>query len=390
VSNGYADFVLLDQQKKVIEKPFQLDDNQKGHFKLKELLLAFYTNYQLKEIHCAVESTGGYENNWYNCLKALTKDIPLKVARLNPWGVKANREASLSRNVTDELSSKYIAEYMISHQDKVSYEYHSIANYDSLRNQYKFIQLPGKQSSQLSNQLEKLIYKVFPEVLVYARSGLPTWALQLLEEYPTTEKLSNATVKELTKIKYITPVRAEAIINKAKNSVGRANDLYIARLISSQSKQLIHQREILEQQKKLFAEDAKGQSIKLLKSIIGFGDYSSAALMIEIENVNRFDSVKKLSSFAGIHPQIKISGDKKAVARMSKTGRVGIREIMYNVARTAAVHDPHIKAIYVRLRKKNIGYYQTIGIIMHKMLRIAYGVLKSGKEYNAEIDQKKQ
>ena len=140
----------------------------------------------------------------------------------------------------------------------------------------------------------------------------------------------------------------------------------------------------------MFENNAKGESIELLETITGFGTYSSAALIIEIEDIGRFESTKKLASYSGIHPEIKESGDKKKKVRMSKKGRTGIRDIMFSVAKTAAVHDKHIRAIYIRLRKNGMSYLGAIGIIMHKMLRIAYGVLKSGKQYDAEIDKKNQ
>jgi hypothetical protein len=75
---------------------------------------------------------------------------------------------------------------------------------------------------------------------------------------------------------------------------------------------------------------------------------------------------------------------------MSKKGRVGIRAILYNVARTAARDDPHIKEIYTRFRKRGYSYYAAIGVIMNKMLRIAYGVLKSKKAYDSDIDKGNQ
>ncbi len=390
VSKGYADFILLNPKKEIIENGFQLDDNYKGHSKIKGLLKTFCTNHRLEEIQCAVESTGGYENNWYNFLKELNDELPVKVARLNPKGVKSNREATLSRNVTDELSSKYIAEYMISHPGKISFNQESINNFDSLRRQYKYIKLLLKQSTQLSNQLEKLLYSANPEILYYSKNGIPVWAIQLLTKYPTAEKLSRATVKGVSKIKNITSKKAQKLIEKAKNSVGKVNDPYMGSLISSQANELIHKKQIIETQKKLFENNAKGESIELLESIKGFGTYSAAALIIEIEDIGRFESAKKLASHSGIHPEMKESGDKKKVVRMSKKGRAGIRDIMFNVAKTAAVHDEHIKAIYIRLRKGGMSYLGAIGVIMHKMLRIAYGVLKSGKKYDVEIDKKNQ
>jgi transposase len=57
----------------VLEDSFQLQDNREGRQKLKELI----THWQkkgLEELHCGVESTGGYENNWYHYLKGCFKE----------------------------------------------------------------------------------------------------------------------------------------------------------------------------------------------------------------------------------------------------------------------------------------------------------------------------
>ena len=53
--------------------------------------------------------------------------MPVSIARLNPAGVKKASEAGLNRNVTDALSSRYIAEYLISYPEKVSYEIQNVA-----------------------------------------------------------------------------------------------------------------------------------------------------------------------------------------------------------------------------------------------------------------------
>ena len=47
VSKGYADFTLLNEQKKELETVFQLDDTRLGHDALKELLQKFITAHQI-------------------------------------------------------------------------------------------------------------------------------------------------------------------------------------------------------------------------------------------------------------------------------------------------------------------------------------------------------
>ena len=87
VSKGYADFVLLSDHLEKMEETFQLDDTRSGHEKLKSWLGSIFKRYPGLQIDSAVESTGGFENNWYSliCLflnaKSLTllneEDLPL-------------------------------------------------------------------------------------------------------------------------------------------------------------------------------------------------------------------------------------------------------------------------------------------------------------------------
>ena len=68
ISKGHADFLLLDICGNVMEEGFQLPDNKQGKQKLKELIVS-WKRQGLEELYCGVESTGGYENNWYSYLK---------------------------------------------------------------------------------------------------------------------------------------------------------------------------------------------------------------------------------------------------------------------------------------------------------------------------------
>ena len=122
VSKGYADFILLDEDKQVLEETFQLDDNKAGREKISELFDNWFGS-KIEELYCALESTGGYENNWYEYLRRMSFNENVKVARLNPKGVKAMGEAVLTSTITDAISAKSIAEYLISFPEKVLYSH---------------------------------------------------------------------------------------------------------------------------------------------------------------------------------------------------------------------------------------------------------------------------
>ena len=72
---------------------------------------------------------------------------------------------------------------------------------------------------------------------------------------------------------------------------------------------------------------------------------------------------------------------------MSKTGRKEPRWTLFMVARCAIVHNEMIKQLYQEYLEKGKTKMQSIGIIMHKILRIIYGMLKNNTPYDPEIDK---
>ena len=169
VSKGYADFVILDSDKNIIEDYFQLDDTFHGHNKLYSVLTDFYKIHPNSSIFSAVESTGGYENNWFNTILKLGEVLNISIVRLNPLGVSHSQKALLNRAVTDEISAKNIAEYLINHQNKI--QPNNTCYYSSLRKQWIFVKLLVKQKVQLLNQLESIVYSANTEVLTYLQTG---------------------------------------------------------------------------------------------------------------------------------------------------------------------------------------------------------------------------
>lgn len=77
----------LDEHKQVVEAGFQLQDNAAGRKQLQSLIEQWFAS-GLQELFCAVESTGGYETNWYSFLKNLGRHRAVRVARLNAKGVQ--------------------------------------------------------------------------------------------------------------------------------------------------------------------------------------------------------------------------------------------------------------------------------------------------------------
>ena len=120
VSKGYADFIILDSSKKILEPVFQLDDTFEGHNQFYHFLCDFFKQHPGSTLFSAVESTGGLENNWLALFKRLADIMNIKSSRINPVGPNALHKASLERNSNDAISAKLIAEYLITYPKKVN------------------------------------------------------------------------------------------------------------------------------------------------------------------------------------------------------------------------------------------------------------------------------
>lgn len=387
VSKGYADFVLLDANGKKLEDGFQLLDTQAGRQQLSGLIELWKSRGQ-KKLYCGVESTGGYENNWYSFLKGFQSRGGVFVSRLNAKAVKSVSDAIMRRTITDAVSAENIASYLAKFPEKVDYcvNYESLSGFTEGRHHLTCIRMHQKQKTQSSNQLEKLLYSYFPEMLVYCRRGTPLWLLKMLTKYPTASAVIKGG-KRLSKIKGITEQKAQALISKAKENEGRIVSEQIAHIISVTASEVLHKETIINTEKAyLYSIYKDGLEPQLLQSIKGVGIESAVLSALIIEDANRFDSVKKMSSYFGVHPTYKQSGDGKWGSHMSKKGKGEIRNILYMCAVTAARCNAVLKPVYAKCRAKGMNHYQAIGVVMHKLLRIMYGVLKSRKPFNPETD----
>lgn len=384
VSKGYADFMIVDRQKKPVAKGFQLDDTFDGHNRLYDVLNRFLADHSDSTLFAAMESTGGYENNWHNTLRQFQGSLNIQTARLNPLGVAYNSKADLKKNITDKISAANVAEYLVSHPEKVIYQQQD--QLAGLRKQWGFTKILIKQCTQFLNEFNTLLYTTSPELLHYCQDGMPEWILRLSVKYPGAVKLKKAHAKSVAKIPRITIDRAKKLIFEAKRSVASATDAATLQLIVDTARQILHLRKTIATQKERMAKQCNVPEVELLKSFIGISDWSATGLLIEIQTVKRFATVKKLASFFGLHPVYKISGDGIGAMKMSKQGRAAPRQILYMVALSAIKSNPLIKKLYEKHTKRGKHNMACMGICMHKILRIIYGMLKHNKPFDPKID----
>ena len=385
VSKGYSDFILLDASKRPVEENFQLDDTFEGHQTLYRILSEFSTKHPKAQIYAGVESTGGYENNWFNGLVKFQGFLPIQTARLNPLTVHHNSKAQMDRNITDKISAENIARYMIEHPEKIIYQQQD--PYASLRKQWGFVKMLTKQRTQLLNQLESNLYTPYPEILTHCKNGTPDWVLHLLSRYPTASKISKAKKQSVASIPYVSVQKAKELVDAAKKSAASASDKITQQIIKATAKQIRQIGKAISDQSKLIAETCRVPEVELLKTFIGIGETSAVGLILEIGSVHRFASAKKLSSYFGIHPVYKKSGDGAWGFHMSKKGRTVPRQILYMVSMVAVKSNPLIREIYLKHTEKGMKKKAALGVCMHKIVRIIYGMLKHNQAFTPSIDR---
>lgn len=120
---------------------------------------------------------------------------------------------------------------------------------------------------------------------------------------------------------------------------------------------------------------------RLLTSIPGIGALTAAKL--QTLDLQRFDSARAASAFVGLNPQQHTSGSSiHRRARLSKMGNAAMRRALYMPAVCAKRFNPLIRDLCLRLADKGKHNLAIIGAAMHKLLCLAYGVLKSRQPFD--------
>lgn len=125
---------------------------------------------------------------------------------------------------------------------------------------------------------------------------------------------------------------------------------------------------------------------ELLKSIPGVGETTIAQILSFMGTPKRFENVRQLTAFIGLNPRHRESGSSVRGHRgMSKMGSARLRKALYFPAIVAKNHNPVIKKFCERLHQAGKPKMVIIGAAMRKLLHIIYGVLKSGKPFDANL-----
>ena len=116
----------------------------------------------------------------------------------------------------------------------------------------------------------------------------------------------------------------------------------------------------------------------------GAGETNGARLLAEIGEMTNYQSARQVAAYAGLTLRNNRSETIRGKTRLSKTGNARVRKALFLPAMTAKRYNPIVRSFCERLAKNGKSKMEIIGAAMRKLIHMAYGVLKSGKEFDPQ------
>lgn len=123
---------------------------------------------------------------------------------------------------------------------------------------------------------------------------------------------------------------------------------------------------------------------ELLRSVPGLGLVTAMALLVELEDINRFQNSDKLAGYIGLIPMSHSSGEKDSKGEMTFRGQSQLREKLIECAWISARVDPVLAMSFNKLAQR-MEPNKAITRIARKVLNRIFHVLKYKEKYECAI-----
>lgn len=129
------------------------------------------------------------------------------------------------------------------------------------------------------------------------------------------------------------------------------------------------------------SDGALKQSSGLLESIPGIGPWSAAVLLSELPAIDAQTSARQVAALFGLCPRVMESGTSLRATRLSGRGRRLLSHQLFMPALTALKHNPALRGWAAGLAARGKIGKQIVAAAIHKLVRLAVGVLKSQQAF---------
>jgi len=365
-------------------KPFIVYNFRKDFNKFWKKLCQFKREHKLEDIVIGFESSGPYAEPLFHFLRKK----PVRLVQINPMHSKRLKELTgNSPNKTDKKDPRVIADVIsLGHALTLIVPEGAAAH---LRRLSQARERAMKRRTAALNQLQDLMFIIFPEFLFIMKSISTKTASYLVERYPTPEEIVTLGIESLgTIIKKISrgkfgQQRAEELFNAARKSIG-VNDgkrsivmeiEYLISQIGADNKFIAN----LKRQMEDYLEEIP-YSNNLL-SIKGLGIVTVAGLIGEVGDFKKFNTISEIMKLAGLDLYEVSSGRHKGQRRISKRGRSLMRKLLYFAAINAVKSNGIMYEPYQKMLDRGMPKMKALIAISRKLLRIAFALSRDDTVY---------
>ena len=356
-------FICKDTGEVIVEN-LSFGNTKKGFQQFLDLLKP----YDNSNVHIGLEATGHYGLN----LKLFLEKNNYSFMEFNPLLVKEFKKSlTLRRTKTDKVDAIVICQKLMSvpyqPNSKLFYHKYSIKSLSRLR------ETLVKQRSKYMVQLTNILDIVFPEFKLFFNNKFSTTSLYLLNKYGNAERIANMrdfdTPNKLSK-GHFTYTKFAKLKELAKNTIGESNEIFDIELqtLISLYNEIDSKINSIDKQISTIIKELNPPTL----SIPGIGELTTAVIISEYGDFNKFSNADKLLSFAGLEPGIYQSGTISTNGKMVKRGSGYLRCSLMNIANVVIRYNPTFYDFYLKKRSEGKCHRVALSHVCKKLLRIIY------------------
>lgn len=365
-------------------KPFLFASSEKSFNEFWHKAQEFSRRHDLEEIVVGFESSGPYAEPLFHYLRKK----PVRLVQVNPVHTKRVKELTgNSPNKADRKDPRVIADVIsLGHALTLVVPKGPAAH---LRRLTQARERVIKRRTAALNQLQDLIFVIFPEFLKIMKGISTKTALYLIKNHPTAESIVALGLESLKGLIKATsrgklgPQRGEELFHASQSCVGvqegkRSILLEIEYLISQISADDRFVATLEKQMVEHLEEIPYSHSILSLK---GMGKVTAAGLIGEVGDFREFGTISEITKLAGLDLFEISSGKHRGQRRISKRGRPLMRKLLFyaaiNVVKTNGVlHKP-----YQEMLSRGMLKVKGLIAIARKLLRIVFALARDNTVY---------
>ncbi len=311
------------------------------------------------------------------------------VVELNPFQASQFRKAQGKKAKTDRVDARSLAAFLA----VGSYKPLTLGNplWENLRELTRFrVDLVKDRTCQV-NRLQETLAIAFPELGAHLASLDSPTALTLVAAYPGPQALAEAGTQTVSACLIgashgrLGSAQAQAIVSAAGTTIGLLQrQLALALKLEVLAQGILSVN--MQLQRVEAAIEELFRQLPYDKSDFPVGSVQSlASILAEIEDVNRFPTLKQFLSHFGWCPQtFQTGGFRQEHPRMSHAGNRYVRRMVWMLAIMAVKTVPAYRDYMQRRTAAGKKKMHTIVAVGRKLLSVIYAVLKTGRPYTPE------